>query len=62
MSARIDAACFVFGGSVGWVFLYIFKIKEEYRTRNKECPILKFKGMTNNEQGMSNVEVLACVN
>ena len=29
---------------------------------NKECRILKFKGMTNNEQGMSNVEVLACVN
>ena len=29
MSARIDAARFVFGGSVGWVFLYIFKLKEE---------------------------------
>ncbi len=28
---------------------------------NKECPILKFKGMLNNEQGMSNIEVLACL-
>ena len=24
---------------------------------SKECPILKFKGMLNNEQGMSNIEV-----
>ena len=43
--------------------IYIFlETKKEYRTRNKECPILKFKGMLNNEQGMSNIEVLACVN
>ena len=39
----------------------VLQLKKEYRTRNKECPILKFKGMLNKEEGMSNIEVLACV-
>ena len=42
--------------------LHVFRNKKEYQTRNEECPILRFKGISNNEQGMSNIEVLACVN